>query len=176
MRNKVFIATSFDGFIADERGDISWLTDMPSPTTGDGGFSKFMESVAAVLMGRKTYEKVLSFGIDWPYSKKVFVWTNTLGEIPINLREKVEFIRGGVQDIIRFLQQKHFSSLYIDGGQTIKSLLHENLIHEIIVTQAPILLGRGIRFFANSPRVRLRHQSTEVFDNGMVQSHYVVEV
>lgn len=176
MRNKVFIATSFDGFIADQHGDIGWLTDMSTPSTGDGGFSKFMESVDAVVMGRKTYEKVLSFGIDWPYSKKVFVWTNTLDEIPINLREKVEFIRGGFQDIIRVIQQRQFSSLYIDGGQTIQTFLRERSLHEIIVTQAPILLGRGIPFFANSPRVRLRHQSTEVFDNGMVQSHYVVEV
>jgi dihydrofolate reductase len=78
MRNKVFIATSFDGYIADKDGGIEWLTNIPHPSSSDGGFSHFMESIDAILMGRKTFEKVLSFGIEWPYTKKVFVWTNTL--------------------------------------------------------------------------------------------------
>ena len=77
---------------------------------------------------------------------------------------------------MRVLQPRRFSSLYIDGGKTIQSFLRANLIHEIMVTRVPIVLGRGIPFLANSPRVRLRHQSTNVFDNGMVQTHYIVEV
>ncbi len=172
MQNKVFIATSVDGYIADENGDISWLTEMPNPSVGDGGFSRFMESVDAVLMGRKTFEKVLSFGVEWPYSKKVLVWTNTLDQPPSELEGKVEFVRGELQDVISALQQNHIARLYVDGGQTIQSFLKENFIHEIIITQVPILLGRGIPLFADVPRSKLRHQSTEVFDNGMVQTIY----
>jgi dihydrofolate reductase len=172
MQIKVFIAISVDGYIADENGDIGWLTEMPPPSVGDGGFSKFMESVDAVLMGRKTFENVLSFGVEWPYSKKVFVWTNTLDQIPSGLEGKVEFLRGGLLNVISVLRQNQIKSLYVDGGKTIQSFLKENLIHELIITQVPILLGRGIPLFADIPRTKLRHQSTEVFDNGMVQTVY----
>jgi dihydrofolate reductase len=175
MRNKVFIATSLDGYIADENGEIDWLTEIPNSSGHDGGFARFMESIDAIVMGRTSFEKVLSFGIEWPYPKQVFVWTNTLDQVPPELHGKVEFVRGGIKEVVSLVQQKSFFSLYIDGGKTIQSFLKENLIHEIIVTRVPILLGRGIPLFKDVPRLRLRHQSTQIFENGMVQSHYLVE-
>jgi dihydrofolate reductase len=174
VRNKVFIATSLDNYIADEQGGIDWLTSLPPPAGGDGGFGKFMESVDGVLMGRKTFEKVLSFGVEWPYSKKVFVWTKTLHQIPGILAGKVEFVSGEVREILQNIEGQGISSLYVDGGQTIQTLLKNNLIHELIITQVPLLLGRGISLFNNIPRTRLQHQTTRVFDNGMVQTRYLV--
>ncbi|MFN9065978.1 MAG: dihydrofolate reductase family protein, partial [Bdellovibrionales bacterium] len=101
MANKIFIATSLDGYIADKDGGIDWLTDLPGPTSGDGGFSQFMESIDAIVMGRKTFEKVLSFKIDWPYSKKVFVWTKSRELIPIELQGKAEIISGSVPEVLQ---------------------------------------------------------------------------
>lgn len=175
MRNKVFIATSLDGYIADEDGGIDWLTELPNPVVGDGGYSKFIESVDAIFMGRKTFEKVLSFGIEWPYSKKVFVWSNTLSQIPNSLEKKVEVVRGPIEQILKNIHVQGFKNLYIDGGRTIQSFLSENQIHEIILTQVPILLGRGVPLFQNIPKTRLIHKLTETFDNGMVQIHYEVQ-
>lgn len=175
MRNKIFIATSFDGYIADENGGIDWLTNILSPSGSDGGFSKFIESIDAILMGRNTFEKVLSFGIEWPYSKKVFVWTNTLKAVPAHLDEKVEIMRGDIHQILRSIHQRGFSNLYVDGGRTIQSFMQENLIHEITVTVAPIILGRGIPLFKSIPRIELRHLSTQTFDNGMVQLKYEIK-
>lgn len=175
MRNKVFIATSLDNYIADENGGIDWLTDFPPPTASDGGFSDFMDSVDAIVMGRNTFERVLSFGIQWPYVKKVFVWSNTLTSVPSNLTEKVELVSGNLQDVIQMIQHNGFVNIYVDGGKTIQTFLNANLIHEIILTQVPIVLGRGISLFEDVPRLRLQHRSTQVFDNGMVQSHYFAQ-
>ena len=174
MVNKVFIATSLDNYIADVNGDIHWLTDFPNPSNNDGGFAKFMESVDAVLMGRKTFDKVLSFGIEWPYHKKVFVWSNTIKFIPQSLVGKVEIISGSINEIIKLIQIQNIKNLYVDGGQTIQSFLREKQIHEIIITQVPIILGQGISLFKDVPLQKLQHQSTQVFDNGMVQTHYTV--
>jgi dihydrofolate reductase len=66
-------------------------------------------------------------------------------------------------------------NLYIDGERTIQSFLQEGLIHEITVTQVPIILGRGIPLFNDVPRVKLQLKSTDVFNNGMVQVHYEVK-
>ena len=63
----VFIATSLDGFIARENDELDWL-DAANATVPEGedcGYLQFMETIDVLVMGRKTYEKVLSFGM-WP--------------------------------------------------------------------------------------------------------------
>ncbi len=174
MTNKVFIATSLDNYIADEGGGIQWLVDLPQPKTGDAGYSKFIGSIDAILMGRNTFEKVLSFGVEWPYSKKVFVWSNTIEQVPSQLQSKVELVRGGIEDVLRLLKNCKYSNFYIDGGKTIQSFMRAHQIHEITITQVPLILGKGIPLFQDILPVKLRHLSTEVFDNGMVQSRYEV--
>ena len=69
MQASVYIATSLDGFIARENGDLDWLpgSDPDESDKGgeDYGYQAFMDSVDVLVMGRNTYEKVLSFG-QWP--------------------------------------------------------------------------------------------------------------
>jgi dihydrofolate reductase len=54
---KLFIASSLDGYIAREDGAIDWLYG-----DADYGYTQFYNSVDTVLMGRRTYDKVLDFG------------------------------------------------------------------------------------------------------------------
>ncbi len=58
------MATSFDGFIARNDGALDWLDEANNTVTEgeDCGFQAFMDSVDALIMGRKTYEQVLSRG------------------------------------------------------------------------------------------------------------------
>ena len=64
----VFIATSLDGFIARSDGSIDWLNEANSvvPPGEDCGYKKFMSTVDTLIMGRNTFEQVLTFG-EWPY-------------------------------------------------------------------------------------------------------------
>lgn len=170
--NKVFIATSLDGYIADKNGDLEWLNSYPAPAEGDAGFSDFISSIDAIVMGRNTFEKVLSFGIEWPYSKKVFILSNTLKRVDSSLSGRVEIIQGDLKVLIQSLNQKGFKELYIDGGQVIQSFLKLDLIDEMTITKVPILLGAGIPLFQNISSSRWTHVKTETFSNGMVQSKY----
>ncbi|WP_156888461.1 hypothetical protein [Spirochaeta cellobiosiphila] len=54
----------------------------------------------AVVMGRNTFEKVLTFE-EWPYDKKVFVLSNTLQNVPQKLSDKVQIITDHIPDIVR---------------------------------------------------------------------------
>ena len=173
MSNIVYIATSLDGYIADENGGIDWLHAIPNPENDDFGWAKFLNRIDALIMGRKTFETILSFGGDWPYPKPVFVLSNSIKTIPTSIKSKVQIISGPLNKIITDLNNKGFHNLYIDGGKTIQSFLKEDLIDEIIVTQIPILLGNGIPLFAKlSAPLNFEFIKTEVHLNALVQNHY----
>lgn len=169
--NKVYIATSLDGYIADNDGKIDFLYTFQDPVDSDMGYAAFMQDVDALLMGRKTFETVLGFGIEWPYKKPVFVWTSVLKSIPIGLENKVYLISGSVADVLHAVHSKGHSILYIDGGHTIQSFLKEDLIDEMVITTVPLLLGSGIRLFGGDLAKPLMFKCAESahFSNGLGQ-------
>jgi dihydrofolate reductase len=173
-KNIVYIATSIDNFISTKEGGLDWLDNLPNPDKVDFGYSSFMETIDALIMGRNTYEKVLSFGCDWPYSKKVFVLSNTLTAIEDkSLEGKVDIVKGDLKEIVKSLNDQGFKRLYIDGGKTIQSFMEEDLIDELILSRVPLLLGDGIPLFPiSNKRLYLEHIETKAFSNGLVQSHY----
>jgi dihydrofolate reductase len=172
MPNYIYIATSLDGFIARKDGSIDWLLEIPNPEKSDFGFSDFIRTIDAIVMGRKTYETVLAFN-EWPYNKPVFVLSNTLQSLPQNLSDKVEIIKGSPELVVNALNERQFKNLYIDGGKTIQSFLNENLIDEMIITKVPIILGEGIPLFGKLVKEqKFAHIKTEVLFNCLVKSHY----
>ena len=173
-KNSVFIGTSLDGYIADKHGGIEWLDIIPNKEGSDMGYYAFMDSIDALVMGRKTFEKVLSFGIEWPYKKKVYVLSRTLKTPPEGYADKIEIVAGELAKVVTSIHKKGDMRLYIDGGETIISFLKADLINEMIITRIPILLGSGIPLFGDLQEPLL----FELVDvkkqlNQLVQSHYI---
>jgi dihydrofolate reductase len=172
-RASVFIATSLDGFIARENGDLDWL---PVPEAGgdDYGYGDFMKSVDALVIGRKTYEKMLTLG-GWSYgAKRIVVLTSRPIDAP-SAGANVEAMSGEPAEIVERLAASGAPRLYVDGGETIRRFLAGGLIQRIIITQIPVLIGRGIPLFGPLDRdIELRHVVTRSWPNGMVQSEYLV--
>ena len=176
MKVSIYIATSLDGFIARENGDLDWLPGSDGQSDGeDYGYQQFMDSVDTLVMGRKTYETVLSFG-EWSYGEKhVIILSGREIEIPIHLAETVKVSNSTPTELAKTLRESGVQHLYIDGGKTIQSFLNAGLIDEMIITQIPVLLGSGIPLFgAVEHDVKLRHIKTTAFPNGFVQSKYKV--
>ena len=175
MRASVFIATSLDGYIARPDGDVGWLDRYNSDPTQDHGFSDFFASVDCLLMGRKTFEKVLSFGVDWPYAgKHVVVLSHGSIEIPEHLQD-VESASGAPDQILGKLSDMGCQHAYVDGGMTIRQFLAAGLIDSLNVTRVPLLLGDGIPLFSGlSVEIELEHVSTRSMPSGLVQSQYRV--
>jgi len=172
MKNIVYIATSLDGFIAKENGDLGWLMEAPNPDNSDFGFNDFMESIDAIVMGKNTFEMVSSFG-EWPYIKPVFVLSNSLEKVPENFKEKMEVISGDPESIVKELNSRKFNNLYIDGGITVQNFLKYDLIDEFIITRIPIILGKGIPLFGELEKEqKFEHIETEIFNNTLVKSKY----
>jgi dihydrofolate reductase len=172
MTASVFVGTSVDGFIARANGDFDFL---PEGGGEPHGYNEFIASVDAIVIGRKTFEKVLSLEA-WPYGDKRVV---ILSSHPFNLSAVaggvVEQMAGPPAEIVSQLAARGAHHLYIDGGITIQGFLRAGLIQRLIITRVPVLIGEGIPLFGSLPRdMRLRHVATKHYSSGLVQSEYEV--
>ncbi len=174
MRASVFIATSLDGFIARANGDLDWLPGADgTPLAEDHGYNAFLASVDVVVIGRGTYEKVLSFA-EWPYgSMAVRVLSSRPVEFPASLPPSVRAMSGPPAEVVAELSRQGFRHAYVDGGRTIQGFLSAGLVQKLILTRVPILLGQGIPLFGALARdIPLRHVRTRALAGGLVQSEY----
>lgn len=139
MSNIAYIATSLDGYISDRDDGLDWLDSIPNPDNIDMGYGDLMNRVDALVMGRKTFEVVCGFDGPWPYTKPVFVLSNSLSSLSESHEGKAELITGSLAEVLVTIHEKGFQDLYIDGGTTIQSFLNEDLIDEMIITVLPML-------------------------------------
>lgn len=171
----VFIATSLDGFIARPDGDIGWLLQRDDPAE-DHGYMDFIADKDAIVMGRGTYEKVLTLG-DWAYDRPVLVLSRQLAgkPVPAALEGKVRFASLSPRDTLERLAAEGVRRVYVDGGQVVQSFLRDGLIADLVVTTVPVLIGAGRPLFGALPRdVDLALVSSRSFPSGLVQSTYRV--
>lgn len=176
MPAHIFIATSLDGFIARPNGAIDWLESASTEgaTSGeDYGYHAFMATVDAIVMGRHSYEKVLTFGA-WPYGEKpVVVLTSKGVTIAPELQATVSQMAGTPAEVSEALAGRGWRSLYVDGGVTAQGFLRAGLVERMIVTRIPVLIGQGIPLFGPlSKDLRLQHIRTTAYPTGLVQSEY----
>lgn len=173
MSNAIYVGTSIDGYIADREGGLDFLECVPNPDRDDLGFADFMDSVDAVLMGRKTFETVLGFGVAWPYTKPVFVLSSTLANVPDELAGKATVVSGALAEVIPRLNDGGFRRLCFDGGALVRSLLMDDRIDEMVIARLPVLLGGGIPLFGSTPaHLDFEHVHTEVLLDAIVQTTY----
>ena len=167
----VFIATSLDGFIARPDGALDWLPVDCEPH----GYDEFMATVDAIVIGRKTFETVLTFDA-WPYGKKqVVVLTSTPSALVVPDGAVCDVMAGSPQEVVARLAERGMKHLYIDGGVTIQGFLGAGLIQRLIITRIPVLLGGGIPLFGSLSRdIRLEHVATRTYPSGLVQSEYLI--
>jgi dihydrofolate reductase len=169
VKASVFVGASLDGFIARPDGGLDWL-----PPAGNPSFEAFLATVDAIVMGRKTYEKVLELG-SWPYGgKPVFVLSGRpLAEAPGGAA--VESMAGEPSEIVSRLSARGIENIYVDGGITIQRFLRAGLIRRLIVTRVPVLIGEGIPLFGElDGDIVLTHVATREYPGGLVESEYLV--
>jgi dihydrofolate reductase len=177
IKTSVFIATSLDGYIARRDGSIDWLerANKMLPPGEDCGYSRFIESIDLIVMGRNTYDSVRKFD-EWPYeNKQVIVLTSRQLVIPPSLENKVSTFSVIPRELIKTLMHRNVKHIYLDGGKTIQSFLSEGLVDEITITLIPVILGDGRPLFAQLGNdIQLIHVNTVSFEFGFVQIKYLV--
>lgn len=175
MRNvKLFIAVSIDGYIAKPDGNIDWLED-PSRSEknkSDYGYEEFYTPIDSTLMGYKTYQEIIGFGIPFPYpDKQNFVFSKNHkkeGNYP------VEFIHSNVVDFVDRLKKNEGKDIWLIGGGQINGiLLNANLIDMMIVSIVPVVLGGGIPLFGSDTQMkRFTIHKVQEFGGSLIQTTY----
>lgn len=171
----VFIATSIDGYIAKQNGDLDWLIKFNPPAASDEdkdcGYSKFTSTIDTLVMGRNCYEAVAKFET-WPYQgKRVVVLSTSLTTVC----DQAELFSGDETTLVKKLHQEGVKHIYVDGGKTISNFLNAGLIDEMTISVIPVVLGSGITLFSkvnNDSWCKLI--SSKAYSNGLVQLYYNV--
>jgi dihydrofolate reductase len=174
VKLSVFCGVSVDGFLARPNHALDFLD---TPDQGPHGFTEFFAGVDVVLIGRRTFDVVLSFGGPWGYgSKPVFVLTHRPPDFSSLEGAVVEAISGEPAAVAAQLQARGCRHVYVDGAATIQQFLAAGLIDRLIVTRVPVLIGEGIALFGAVPKdIPLHHVETRTYKGGLVQSEYALE-
>ena len=144
----LYIAQSLDGKIARLNGDVDWLERFPNPEDEDYGYASFYDSVDVTLMGNRTYEKILSFGLEFPYvDKENYVFTQQKGKQDTKF---VKFVGNDLVAFVREMKRETGKNIWLVGGSEINTILfNEGLIDEIYLFTMPVTVGEGIPLFTD---------------------------
>jgi len=165
-RVSVFVGVSIDGFIARTDGSFDFL----KPFEGEEhGYTEFIRSVDALVIGRATYELVLSFE-KWMYGKRRVV---VLTHRPIDAKHGETTHEGTLAPLFARLGDDGIKHVYLDGGRAIRQGLDEDLVDDMTISTVPVTIGAGIPLFGGAPcTTRWTLTSSRVYPSGLVSSHY----
>ncbi|HWZ28562.1 MAG TPA: dihydrofolate reductase family protein [Gemmatimonadales bacterium] len=171
MKASVFVGTSLDGYIARLNGALDFL---PADGGEPHGYTEFMATVDALVIGRNTFDIVLAFE-SWPYGDKPVVVLSSRPLPPVPSGARVERMSGAPAGIVSQLAARGIGHIYVDGGITIQRFLDAGLIQRLVITRVPVLIGSGIPLFGALQRdIALQHVATRHYASGLVQSEYVI--
>lgn len=173
----VYIATSKDGYIADERESVDWLPQTLEETGGqDYGYHEFYDSIDAIAIGRKTYEQILGFG-EWPYPGKTsYIFSRFPKETQ---NPDIQFVLDDIPGFIKTIQAKKIRKLWMVGGsELIEAFYNEGRINEFIVTVFPNVLNKGVPLKTLEKALKadkLINVKSIDYGRGVSQEYYLVK-
>ena len=159
----LYIATSLDGYIADEQGGVDWLGGHGEPEEGEDSYSRFLRTIDTVVMGWNTYHQVTTqlSPEQWLYEG---LHTYVITHRPLPAAPEITFTAEDPCALIRRLRREEGKGIWIcGGGSVIQPLVREDLIDEYYLSIIPTILGSGIRLFgtqADQRKLRLTKAET----------------
>lgn len=168
----LFIAMSLDGYIADRKGGVDWLTGQGGDEEDIDSYSEFAKTIDTVIMDWKTYHQIVTelSPEEWVYNDFT---TYVVTHRKHRSSEKIQFVDTDPVDLVKRLKQESGKDIWICGGaDLVQQLVKADLIDDYQITIIPTLLGSGVRLFENGAdeiKLRLLHARTY---NGMTELTY----
>lgn len=165
----LFIACSLDGFIAGKDGRIDWLF-----LDQDYGYTEFLGSVDAAVMGRKTWDLARTFEpVPYP-GKKKYIFSRRARK---SSDKDVFYTASDPAAFVRGLKRRPGKKIWlVGGGEIIAILLNSGLMDEMVLSIHPLILGEGIRLFSGITRQsKWGLMKSKRFPTGLVQFTYLLK-
>ncbi|MBL7784266.1 MAG: dihydrofolate reductase [Saprospiraceae bacterium] len=169
----LYIATSLDGYIARPDGNLDWLTSVPNPETGDYGYAALLERIGAIIMGRKTYDELLGFGIEWPYEGFDTIIVSTDKSLAIKSPD-TRVLTDNLTEVVTALKKQSPKDIWlVGGGQLINVFIQHGLLDQMIISIVPKIIGDGIPLFPkNTLQTEWKLVGIQAFNTGLVNVTY----
>jgi dihydrofolate reductase len=180
MSQKVIlnIAISLDGYVASSDDAIKWLE--PYDNLSEYGFGDFISGIGAIIMGNRSYE--IGIKNDWfkdsPYGpSSIFVVSSK--EQPENQTvTSFIFVKDGIEKAYELASlAARDKNIYLFGGpNAVQQFINMDLLDEIHLSIAPVILGAGIPLFANLDERNIELERTDVksYSDGLTSIHFKV--
>lgn len=178
MRKVVLgLGISLDGYIARKNGSVDWLS-----VDWEYDWGAFMSTIDTVLMGRRSWEKLVELGGGEnanPYKGlSTYVFSKTIEAVDT---PDVTVVEKDVAGFVSDLRKRDGKDIWLTGGGDLAASFFEaDLVDELYLGVTPILLGSGIPLFEGFQRdvpLRLMRNNTcfnKARDNAMVELVYEV--
>lgn len=173
----LYIASSIDGMIARNNGELDWLDALPNSDSTDYGYADFLNCCGTIIMGKSTYIQLLGFGIEWPYSNhKTYVVSSDSNFILTT--PETYLLCADIEQFVCKLKIESTKDIWlVGGGKLIHHFLIHKLIDKMIICLAPVILGDGIQMFPyKSIQSDWELQKTDTYKSGIVSLTYCIKL
>lgn len=163
------MGVSANGYIAKADGNSEWTSDENLK-----GFYEHSKNAGNIIMGKNTYLVASQYGyFPFPDSLNVIVSNE---QIENKWGDSVVVTNKSPKEILSMLEQKGFAMAFLAGGGKLNtSFVKEGLIDEIYLDVEPVILGQGIKIFADSDfEFWLELIDFKKLNSNTIQLHYKV--
>lgn len=158
-----------NGYIAKADGNSEWTSEEDLK-----GFYETSKKVGNIIMGKNTHQYLVKQGF-FPFPDALNLVVSH-EKIENTWGDKVIFTDKAPKEILNILQEKGFETAFLaGGGQLNASFMKEGLVDEIYLDVEPLLLGKGIKLFADADfEYELELLEHKKLNDNTLQLHYKV--
>lgn len=164
-----FVASSIDGFIADEHDDLGWLLQLDGgPDDDSNPYNDFIVKVGALAMGATTYEWIQRhYPGEWFYDERP-TWVFTHRELEPIAGAQLIFTAEDARTVHAAMVDAagERNIWLVGGGGLVGQFMDHDLLDEIWLSIAPVTLGQGAPLLPRRRTTPMTLQSVQAARNG----------